>query len=63
MLKIGIRHTNGAGMIETVVAPPRLCKWTTKLNKVQTFEIMKEAESAAKYITDNAFSVEVFKFK
>jgi len=55
-----IHHTsNPHAYIKTVVAPPRLCEWTKNMSEAQVFEVEREADAAAKYITENAFNVTV----
>jgi hypothetical protein len=57
-----IRHvSNKKAYIQTAVFPPRLCEWTLNLDEAQAFEIEREANQTAEYITAWAFNVEVFR--
>ena len=59
----GIRHkTTPIGMLKNGVMPPRLSEWTLDVNDAQKFEFRREAQSAANYISEHAFNVEIFEF-
>ena len=61
----GIRHVatktaTKTAMIKRAVFPPRLSDWTLVVEEAHPFEHKREAEAAAKFITEQAFNVEVF---
>lgn len=59
-MKYGLRHkANRKVFIEQVVAPPRLCDWTTEMEKAQLFQFENEAEYSAEFVGKH-FNVEVF---
>lgn len=61
--KYGIRHkATKTGMIEQAILPPRLCEWTTDMNKIQLFD-ENEAYICAEFISKYAFNVEVFLYE
>lgn len=62
MLKrYALRHKgNKNAMIEKIAAPPRLSVWTEEIHDAYLFELEKEAQDCADYITKTAFNVEAF---
>lgn len=59
----GIRHVaTKTAMIKQGIFPPRLSDWTEDTEEAQLFEFEREAKAAAKFITEQAFNVEVFEF-